>query len=188
MSLERIKRYLCLFLRGVSHQRKDYRLRLPYLVRCGQLCPSSSHITSFFDHRYLQKESIYVLVFLHGDGYQGKAASEAIALVWCGQVYIMSLKSQDSLIIKISGRSLSITQIFCMDIIIKGRHLKLLLLVGRGQVCLSSNQLATSLINHISRRNQFIPQIFSILASTESTFLVFYMQSKSTLISSKVES
>ena len=48
-------------------------------------------------------------VFLHGDGYQGKAASEAIALVWCGQVYIMSLKLQDSLIIKISGRSLSIT-------------------------------------------------------------------------------
>ena len=46
--------------------REKYHLRLPFLVGFCQLYFLSNQISLFFDHQYLFKESINILVFLHG--------------------------------------------------------------------------------------------------------------------------
>ena len=45
---------------------------------------SANQIAVFFDHQYLWKESIDLLVFLHGDNHQRKIASETTTLdvIW----------------------------------------------------------------------------------------------------------
>ena len=102
LSLERIQCYLS-FLHGVSHQVKvasetttfdcvwpivsfvesecsilwsSVSLRLPLMVGCDQFFLSSNQIVGFFDHQFLWKELIDILVFLHGVSHQGKIAPE----------------------------------------------------------------------------------------------------------------
>ena len=52
------------------------------LVGCGQLCLLFSKIAGYFDHQCLRKESVYILLFLHGDIHQGKVTSEATTFAY----------------------------------------------------------------------------------------------------------
>ena len=63
-----------------------WHLELPLLVGYDQLCLLSNQIAGVFDHQYLWKESIAILVFLHGVIHQGKAASETITFGWVRSV------------------------------------------------------------------------------------------------------
>ena len=84
-----------------------------------------------------------ILVFLDGDGHQGKVAPE-IATCWLILACCVShpIRLKNSLISNKTGEVQLISLIFCMEIIIRGRyHLRLLLLVGCGQVCSWANQI-----------------------------------------------
>lgn len=62
--------------------------------------------------------------------------------------YSKRIRLQDSLVINISGSSQSISQIFCMEMIIKGRqHVRLPFLVGCDQMYLLLNQISV-FFNH----------------------------------------
>ena len=54
--------------------------------------PMSSSIAGFIDYQYLRKESLDVVVFLDGDSYPGKIASETafFGWVWPGALLIQS--------------------------------------------------------------------------------------------------
>lgn len=65
-------------------------MKLPLLVGFVQVCFSSNQTVGFFDHKYLRKESIGILDFLHGKSYQSKVASETTILVGFGQVGLSS--------------------------------------------------------------------------------------------------
>ena len=57
-------------------------MRIPFLVKCGQLNPLSNQIARFFDCQYMWKESTAILAFLHGDILQGTVASETTFFGW----------------------------------------------------------------------------------------------------------
>ena len=61
---------------------------------------STSQIAGFFDQRYLWKESINIIDFLHGENHQWNAASEATTIGWMlPDVPLIQLRLQDYLII-----------------------------------------------------------------------------------------
>ena len=51
-------------------------MRLSFLKRCSQLCLFSNQIAVVIDHQKFWRQSICILVFLHGDSHQGKVASD----------------------------------------------------------------------------------------------------------------
>ena len=57
-------------------------MRVLVLVRCSQLCLSSSHIAGFFDRQYHCKEPIHIFDFWHGGNCQGKVVSKTNTLSW----------------------------------------------------------------------------------------------------------
>ena len=90
-----------------------YHLRLLLLVECGQLCHLPSQIAGFFDHQYLWKESVDILVSLHGVSHKGKVAPITchlfgLGVVSCGHLIIL----QDCLISNISGENQLVSLFF----------------------------------------------------------------------------
>ena len=78
--------------------------------------------------------------------------------------YSQPIRLQHYLIINIFSRNQLVPQIFCLEIIIKGRQdLRLLLLVGCGQLCLSSSQI-TGFFDHC------------YILKQSSYIIVFYME------------
>ena len=82
------------------------------------------------------------IMFFAWDNHQGQEHLKRPLLLWCGLVCLLSNQIAGFFDHHISGKSLLISQIFCMEIILKGRqHLRLPLLVGCSHVCDLSNEI-----------------------------------------------
>ena len=81
-----------------------------------------NEISRFFDHQYLEKESIDILVFLHGVNHQENIASEITTFHWvqsgvfCGQSDSRIFSSSISL----ERINLGLRNFFSVKIVIKG--------------------------------------------------------------------
>ena len=107
-----------------------------------QWCLKSNDIAGFFDHEYLWRESIDILIFCIELAIKGRKHLRLPLLICCGQLCLSSNQIAGFFIINIPGRNQLISQIFCSEIIIKGRqNMALPVLVGCDHLCLSSNQI-----------------------------------------------
>ena len=147
-------------------------LRLLPLRGCGQLCLFSNQIAGLFDHQYLSKESSDILVFCMVLVIKGRQD------YWLGVVSCVShpIILDDSLIINISEKSQIIYQlVFHGDSHRAKVASETFTLVGYGQYCLSSNQIAGLFDHQCLRKESLMAQFFCIeivskLVSENTTF------------------
>ena len=65
-------------------------LRLPFLPGCGQLCLLTNQTAGFFNHQYLRKESIVILVFFAQGQSLRKCGFEATNFDWVWSGILLS--------------------------------------------------------------------------------------------------
>ena len=111
---------------------KESQHQRSFLVGCSQLLHSSNEIARVFDHQYIWKKSNNLFDFLDGDSYQAKVASETITF---GYMWLILLLCQSDCRIQ-EGINQHLRYFACKQSSKKASILRLLLLVGCGQLCL----------------------------------------------------
>ena len=146
------------FLHGNNHQERLH-LRLPLLVGFGQLYLLSNQTAGIIDHQYLWKKLNNILHCTKNEEIlNGKLhflCSPCVELVIKGRYHLRLLIwvsvvplvqsgcMQDSLFISISEKNQAISYFLYIDLAIKYKwRLRVILLIGHGQLCLSPYQIA----------------------------------------------